>query len=87
MADAPISGGRPAACEGRHAMMLSGPKDAVDRVEPLLARIGRKVYVAGDRVGQAQIMKIVNNMVMAANLVVASEGWSWGRTPGLTRAS
>ncbi|MFT3972092.1 MAG: NAD(P)-dependent oxidoreductase [Amaricoccus sp.] len=83
MADAPISGGPPAAREGRLAMMLSAPQDAVDQVSPLLARIGRQVYVVGDRVGQAQIMKIVNNMVMAANMVVASEGLVIGAKAGL----
>lgn len=83
MADAPISGGPPAAREGRLAMMLSGPADVMDQVSPLLARIGRHVHVLGDRVGQAQIMKIVNNMVMAANMLVASEGLVVGAKAGL----
>lgn len=83
MLDAPISGGPPAAREGRLAMMVSGPPEAVERVSSLLARIGRQVHVMGDRAGQAQVMKIVNNMVMAANMVVASEGLVVGAKAGL----
>ncbi len=81
--DAPISGGPPAAREGRLAMMASGPDEAVALAKPWLARIGRAVYVLGDKPGQAQIMKVVNNIVMATNLVVASEGLVMGAKAGL----
>src|SRR3546814_9940212 len=40
--DAPISGGPPAAREGRLAMMTSGPAQAVGQVRPWLLRIGRQ---------------------------------------------
>lgn len=81
--DAPISGGPPAAREGRLAMLVSGPPAAVSQAQPLLARIGRAVYVMGDKPGQAQIMKIVNNILMATNLVAASEGLVMGAKAGL----
>lgn len=81
--DSPVSGGPPAARDGRLAVMISGEPSARQAVEPWLNRIGRKVYVLGDRVGQAQIMKIVNNLVMAANVVVASEGLVIGAKAGL----
>src|SRR3546814_6168649 len=55
--DAPISGGPPAAREGRLAMMTSGPAQAVGQVRPWLLRIGRQVYVLGDKDGQAQVMR------------------------------
>src|SRR3546814_2095267 len=77
--DAPISGGPPAAREGRLAMMTSGPAQAVGQVRPWLLRIGRQVYVLGDKAGQAQVMKLVNNILMATNLVAASEGLEIGR--------
>ncbi|QEY63066.1 NAD(P)-dependent oxidoreductase [Metapseudomonas lalkuanensis] len=81
--DGPISGGAPAAREGRLTMMVSGDPDAVAEVTPWLSRIGRQVTCLGPRLGQAQIMKLVNNMVMAANMVVASEGLSLGSKAGL----
>jgi 3-hydroxyisobutyrate dehydrogenase len=77
--DGPISGGAPAAREGRLMMMVSGDPLAVEEVTPWLSRIGRQVTCLGPQLGQAQIMKLVNNMVMAANMVVASEGFSLGK--------
>jgi len=85
--DAPITGGPPAAREGRLAMMTSGPAQAVDQVRPWLLRIGRQVYVLGDRAGQAQVMKLVNNILMATNLVAASEGLVMGAKAGLDAAA
>ncbi|MBM0205011.1 NAD(P)-dependent oxidoreductase [Micromonospora sp. STR1s_5] len=81
--DAPISGGPPAAREGRLAMMVSGAPSYVEAVKPYLAAIGSKVYVLGDQPGQAQIMKLVNNLVMAANMVAASEGLVMGAKAGI----
>ncbi|MDR5814125.1 NAD(P)-dependent oxidoreductase [Caballeronia sp. LZ033] len=84
--DAPISGGPPAAREGRLAMMAAGPAQAVVQVTPWLARIGKQVYVLGDRPGQAQLMKLINNTLMATNLVAASEGLVMGAKAGLDAA-
>lgn len=84
--DAPISGGPPAAREGRLAMLASGPQEALDRVVPWLDRIGKQTYVMGEKPGQAQIMKVVNNAVMATNMVVASEGLVMGAKAGLDPA-
>ena len=81
--DAPISGGPPRAREGMLAMMVAGNAADVSAVSPWLRHIGKEVYVLGDTPGQAQIMKLVNNLVMAANMVVASEGLVLGAKAGL----
>lgn len=81
--DGPISGGPPAAREGRLAMMTAGDPDACEEVTPWLARIGRTVVNLGDQPGNAQIMKLVNNLIMAANVVVAAEGLAMGAKAGL----
>lgn len=84
--DAPISGGPPAAIEGRLAMMVSGDPAAVAQLAPWLSRIGHKVYNLGDQPGQAQTMKLINNLLMATNLVAASEGLIMGAKAGLKAA-
>jgi 3-hydroxyisobutyrate dehydrogenase len=84
--DAPISGGPPAAKKGSLAMMVSGEPAAVAQLLPWLARIGLKVYDLGDRPGQAQTMKLINNLLMATNLVAASEGLIMGAKAGLKAA-
>uniref|UniRef100_UPI003B51D028 NAD(P)-dependent oxidoreductase n=1 Tax=Roseovarius indicus TaxID=540747 RepID=UPI003B51D028 len=81
--DAPITGGPPAAREGRLAMLAAGAQEALDRVVPWLDRIGRQTYVLGQTPGQAQVMKVVNNAMMAANMVIASEGLVMGAKAGL----
>ena len=81
--DAPITGGPPAAREGRLTMLASGPDEALESVIPWLNRVGHQTYVLGERAGQAQIMKVVNNIVMATNMLVASEGLVMGAKAGL----
>jgi 3-hydroxyisobutyrate dehydrogenase-like beta-hydroxyacid dehydrogenase len=81
--DAPISGGPPGARQGTLAMMVAGSPADVAAVTPWLRLIGKDVYVLGSTPGQAQVMKLVNNLVMAANMVVASEGLVMGAKAGL----
>lgn len=87
LVDGPVSGGPPAAREGRLTIMVSGSDSAVDDIGPWLQRIGRQVARLGTQPGQAQIMKLVNNLVMAANMAVASEGLALGSKAGLETAS
>ncbi|VWC03640.1 NAD(P)-dependent oxidoreductase [Burkholderia lata] len=81
--DAPISGGAPAARAGTLAMLAAGAPALVEQVSPLLSLIGKDVFVMGERAGMAQVMKIVNNIIMATNLVVCSEGLAMGAKAGL----
>jgi 3-hydroxyisobutyrate dehydrogenase-like beta-hydroxyacid dehydrogenase len=81
--DAPISGGPPGARAGTLAMMAAGTPQAVEQVRPWLARIGRVVFVIGDQPGMAQVMKLVNNLLIATNLVAAFEGLVMGAKAGL----
>jgi 3-hydroxyisobutyrate dehydrogenase-like beta-hydroxyacid dehydrogenase len=55
----------------------------VAELDPWLRRIGRVVFVLGDTPGQAQVMKLVNNLLFASNLVAACEGFAMGAKAGL----
>lgn len=81
--DAPISGGPAGARAGTLAMLAAGAPDAVAALKPWQLRIGREVFVMGERPGQAQVMKLVNNLLFAANLVAACEGLAMGAKAGL----
>ncbi|MDE2583684.1 MAG: NAD(P)-dependent oxidoreductase, partial [Rhodospirillales bacterium] len=81
--DAPISGGPASARAGGLAMLAAGAPDAVAALRPWQLRIGRTVYAMGARPGQAQVMKLVNNLLLAANLVAACEGLAMGAKAGL----
>ncbi len=81
--DAPISGGPAGARAGTLAMLAAGAKEAVAELGPWLRRIGREVFVLGENPGQAQVMKLVNNLMFASNLVAACEGLAMGAKAGL----
>ena len=81
--DTPISGGPPGARAGTLAMMAAGKAALVEEIEPLLLKIGRKVFRLGEQVGAAQLMKLVNNMLVAANMVTAFEAFALGAKGGL----
>ena len=52
-------------------------------MRPWLQRIGKNVFEVGDRPGQAQLMKLVNNLINAANMATAFEALVLGAKGGL----
>ena len=83
MVDTPISGGPPGARAGTLALMVAGPAATVAALRPFLERIGKNVFVLGERPGQGQVMKLVNNVLVAANMVTAFEAMAMGAKAGL----
>jgi 3-hydroxyisobutyrate dehydrogenase len=81
--DCPISGGPKGARAGTLTVITAGPPDARAEVLPWLERIGGTVFQVGDRAGQAQLMKLVNNLINAANIATASEALVLGAKGGL----
>lgn len=81
--DAPVSGGIPGATAGTLTVMVSGDATAYETVRPALLEIGRNTILVGDRVGQGQTLKLVNNLMAAANYAVASECLVMGAKAGL----
>jgi 3-hydroxyisobutyrate dehydrogenase-like beta-hydroxyacid dehydrogenase len=81
--DAPVSGGPAAARAGALTIMLSGNGDDVAHAAQWLAYIAKKIHRLGNQAGQAQAMKLVNNIMLAANMAVASEALAIGAKAGL----
>ena len=81
--DAPVSGGVVGATNGTLAVMASGDAAAFEIVRPALLAIGKNTIRVGDRVGQGQTLKLVNNLMAAANFAVASECLVMGAKAGL----
>jgi 3-hydroxyisobutyrate dehydrogenase-like beta-hydroxyacid dehydrogenase len=80
--DAPVSGGVAGARHGTLAVMVSGPRDAVQALEPLLKVFGR-VFFTGERPGLGQTAKLANNLLSAAALAVSCEAIAMGVKAGL----
>jgi len=81
--DAPVSGGPRGAEAGTLSIIVSGDPGAVASIHPYLRRIGKHVFDMGPVPGQAQMMKLVNNMISAANMAAACEALVLGAKAGL----
>jgi len=83
--DAPVSGGVAGARAGTLAVMVGGPDTAFERFKPVLGAIGSRVVHAGGS-GAGHAVKALNNLMSAANMLVASEAMIAGRRFGLDPA-
>jgi 3-hydroxyisobutyrate dehydrogenase-like beta-hydroxyacid dehydrogenase len=82
LVDAPVTGGIAGAETGTLTVMVSCPREALPRVQPILARLGR-VVDTGAAPGLAQVAKLANNLLSAAALAVSSEAMAMGVKAGL----
>jgi 3-hydroxyisobutyrate dehydrogenase-like beta-hydroxyacid dehydrogenase len=80
--DAPVSGGLKGAREGTLAVMVSCPKGVYTGLEPILKTFGKPFHL-GESAGQAQTMKLANNLLAAAAMALTSEAMVMGVKAGL----
>lgn len=80
--DAPVSGGAAGAEKGTLTIMLGGNKEAYEKALPVLNCIGKKVTHVGE-VGAGDTVKLVNNLLLGANMVAVAEAFSLGVKAGL----
>jgi 2-hydroxy-3-oxopropionate reductase len=80
--DCPVSGGVGGAVAGTLALMVSGDKNAVEAVLPILRQFG-KPGIVGERVGQGQSLKLINNLMSATHLAITAEAMVLGVKAGL----
>jgi len=80
--DAPVSGGVAGAKAGTLSFICGGSNDAFDRALPLLNSMGANVFHAG-AAGAGQVVKIVNNMLLAIQMVGTAEALSFGVDNGI----
>lgn len=80
--DAPVSGGVKGATQGTLAVMIACPRPVYEELEPILKTFG-KVFHLGETAGQAQTMKLANNLLAAAAIAVSSEAMVMGVKAGL----
>ena len=80
--DAPVSGGVSGAAAGTLTIMLGAKDDSVERVLPVLNQLGKKIVHVGD-VGAGDAVKIVNNLLLGANMAALAEALVLGKKLGL----
>ena len=80
--DAPVSGGLKGAREGTLAVMVACPHAVFAELEPILKTFGKPFHL-GEVAGQAQTMKLANNLLAAAAIALTSEAMVMGVKAGL----
>jgi len=85
--DAPVSGGTAGAESGQLTVMAAGAPQDVALARPVLEHLGSRIFVVGDRPGQGQAVKVINNLMSACSLAITAEATSLGVKAGLDPAT
>jgi 2-hydroxy-3-oxopropionate reductase len=80
--DAPVTGGAAGAQKGTLTVIVAGKPDAVAQVQPLFQVFG-KSFIVGGAPGQAQLLKLINNMLSTTAFAITSEAYVAGVKGGL----
>jgi 3-hydroxyisobutyrate dehydrogenase len=80
--DAPVSGGDVGAREARLSIMIGGDKDVVDALRPLFETMGKTIVHQGPA-GAGQHTKMVNQVLIASNMIGVCEALLYGFKAGL----
>ncbi|MCU0963843.1 MAG: NAD(P)-dependent oxidoreductase [Burkholderiaceae bacterium] len=86
MVDAPVSGAQWGAEAAELVFMVGGSAADVQRVRPLLERMGRAVHHVG-ALGAGHAMKCINNLITAMTFSATMEGLVLGKRVGLDPAA
>jgi 3-hydroxyisobutyrate dehydrogenase len=80
--DAPVSGGDVGAREARLSIMIGGEKEVVDALRPLFEVMGKTIVYQGPA-GAGQHTKMVNQILIATNMIGVCEALLYGYKAGL----
>jgi 3-hydroxyisobutyrate dehydrogenase len=80
--DAPVSGGDVGAKNAALSIMIGGDKEVVEAVGPLFQAMGKTIVHQGGP-GAGQHTKMVNQVLIAANMIAVCEGLLYGYKAGL----
>jgi len=84
-ADAPVAKGVPSAEDGTLAITVGASAEVLARIEPYLRCMGTDISHCGD-VGTGQVMKLMNNMLIAQNVSAIAEAMAIATRAGVPRA-
>lgn len=85
--DAPVSGGVAGAAKGTLAVMAAGSAADFARVQAPLKAMAKNLFHVGEKPGQGQAMKLLNNFLSATAMAATSEAVIFGESQGLDMAT
>jgi 3-hydroxyisobutyrate dehydrogenase len=81
--DAPMTGGTQLAERGELLVFAAGAPGDLQRAAPALTALSREVAHVGERPGDGQAVKLVNQLLCATHMVATAEALSLARSLGL----
>jgi 3-hydroxyisobutyrate dehydrogenase-like beta-hydroxyacid dehydrogenase len=81
---APVSGNPSVVRAGNLSFMVSGPRETLDRVQPVLLAIGPTIHYVGEG-EQARVVKLAINLMIAGLAQLMSEALLLGEAAGVSR--
>ena len=84
--DAPVSGGVARAETGELLIMAGGPAGLFERLRPVLDALGATVVHCGERPGDGQAVKLVNQLLCGVHIAAAAEALAYAEALGLDPA-
>jgi 2-hydroxy-3-oxopropionate reductase len=82
MLDAPVSGGAQGAIDATLAIMAGGEATVLERVRPLLEKLGQRIVHVGPN-GAGQVAKACNQMIMVAAIEAVAEAMRLAAAAGV----
>ena len=87
LVDAPLSGGPARAGAGDLLIVVGAEPDALARARPVLELLASTLTVVGDRPGDGQALKTVNQLLCGVHIAAAAEALALADALGLDRAA
>jgi 3-hydroxyisobutyrate dehydrogenase len=81
--DAPVSGGVVGAVAGTLSIMAAAPAAVVEKIRPVLAAMGDKVFHVGEKPGQGATVKTVNQLLCGVHIAVVAEAFALAAKVGV----
>jgi len=81
--DSPISGGVAGARNATLAVMFAGAAQTFDLLHPIYEHMAKNIFHVGERAGQGQAMKLLNNFLSGTAMAATSEAIAFGTGQGL----
>ena len=86
LVDAPLSGGPVRAGEGDLLIVVGAEPSALEKSRPVLEQLASTLSVVGDKPGDGQALKTVNQLLCGVHIAAAAEALALADALGLDRA-
>jgi 3-hydroxyisobutyrate dehydrogenase-like beta-hydroxyacid dehydrogenase len=80
--DAPVSGGVAGAAAGTLTIVIGGDTTALERAQPVLQAVGKKIVHVGPT-GAGSTIKLINQLLVGVNLAAVCEAFVLGQRAGV----